>query len=123
LSFLQGQARQGLATGSELQDTQGLNAHPPDFRVTVEGKEQGLALLVQDEVYRIAREVIRNAFHHPAASLIEVEIRYDNDQFRLRTLTPLLLTNRLAQFRTLNDWINALLCFNQRNGTARRKHV
>jgi signal transduction histidine kinase len=40
--------------------------------------------MLQDEVYRISREVIRNAFAHAAASHIEVEIRYDQDQLRLR---------------------------------------
>lgn len=72
------------AASHELAGAQELNAHPPSFLVTVEGKEHDLALLVQDEVYRIAREVIRNAFHHAAAGLIEVEIRYDYDQLRVR---------------------------------------
>jgi len=40
--------------------------------------------MLQDEVYRISREVIRNAFAHAAASLIEVEIRYDENELRLR---------------------------------------
>jgi signal transduction histidine kinase len=40
--------------------------------------------MLQDEVYRVSREVIRNAFTHAAASHIEVEIRYDQDQLRLR---------------------------------------
>ena len=40
--------------------------------------------MLQDEVYRISREVIRNAFAHAVASHIEVEIRYDQDQLRLR---------------------------------------
>jgi signal transduction histidine kinase len=40
--------------------------------------------MLQDEVYRIIREVIRNAFAHAAASRIEVDIRYDQDQLRLR---------------------------------------
>ena len=43
-----------------------------------------MSLMLQDEVYKIAREVIRNAFQHAAASHIEVEIRYDEDQLRLR---------------------------------------
>ena len=72
------------AVGRELAGTQEQSAHPPSFGVTVEGREQSLPLLVQDEVYKIAREVIRNSFHHAAASLIEVEIRYDEDQLRLR---------------------------------------
>ena len=40
--------------------------------------------MVQDEVYRISREVIRNAFAHAAAGHIEIEVRYDTNQFRLR---------------------------------------
>ena len=50
----------------------------------VEGKPQRLSPTLQDEIYRIGREVIRNAFHHAAASRIEVEIRYDEHQLRLR---------------------------------------
>jgi signal transduction histidine kinase len=52
--------------------------------VIVEGKPQTLPPTLEDEIYRIGREVIRNAFHHAAASRIEVEIRYDEDQLRLR---------------------------------------
>ena len=40
--------------------------------------------MIQDEVYRIAREVLRNAFRHARAHQIEVEIRYDDSQLRLR---------------------------------------
>jgi signal transduction histidine kinase len=40
--------------------------------------------MLQDEVYRISSEVIRNAFAHAAASHIEVEVRYDQDHLRLR---------------------------------------
>jgi signal transduction histidine kinase len=72
------------ALGRELTGTQEPNIHPPGFRVTVEGKERGLALLIQDEVYRISREVVRNAFAHAAAGHIEVEIRYDQEQVRVR---------------------------------------
>jgi hypothetical protein len=45
-------------------------------RATVEGEQQDLSPIVQDEVYRIAREVLRNAFRHARACQIEVEIRY-----------------------------------------------
>lgn len=72
------------ATGHELEDTRQWNGNAPTLSVIVEGKQRILSLMVHDEVYRIAREVIRNAFQHAAASLIEVEIRYDEDQLRVR---------------------------------------
>jgi len=72
------------ATEQELAGDQELDGHSAEFRVVVEGKEQNLSLMVQEEIYKISREAIRNAFHHAAASHIEVEIRYDEDQFRLR---------------------------------------
>ena len=50
----------------------------------VEGKQRDLSPMLQDEVYRISREVVRNAFAHAAAGRIEIEIRYDQDQLRLR---------------------------------------
>jgi len=52
--------------------------------VIVEGERQKLVLMIQDEVYRIGREVLRNAFRHARAHQIEVEIRYDESQLRLR---------------------------------------
>jgi signal transduction histidine kinase len=71
-------------TGRELSASQDGNKQSPVFRVLVEGEPQVLFPILQDEIYRIAREVIRNAFHHAAASSIEVEIRYDARQLRLR---------------------------------------
>jgi len=53
------------------------------FGVTVEGARQVLEPLLQDEVYRITRELLRNAFRHAQASGIEVEIRYERRNFRL----------------------------------------
>ena len=50
----------------------------------MEGARQPLSPLLQDEVYRIAREILRNAFHHAHASRIEAEIAYDSQFFRLR---------------------------------------
>jgi len=54
------------------------------FRVTVEGTPRNLHPILRDEVYRIAAETIRNAFKHAHARQIEVEIRYDERQFRVR---------------------------------------
>jgi signal transduction histidine kinase len=56
----------------------------PDFRVQVEGAARELAPLVRDEIYRIAAEALRNAFRHAGAERIEVEIRYDPRQLRMR---------------------------------------
>jgi signal transduction histidine kinase len=54
------------------------------FRLTVEGERQALSPLLQDAVYRIAREVLANAFQHACGRQIEAEIRYDSRAFRLR---------------------------------------
>jgi signal transduction histidine kinase len=70
--------------GRELATAHEQNGLAPTYRVFVEGKQQDLSPMLQDEVCRISREVIRNAFTHAAASLIEVEIRYDHDQLRVR---------------------------------------
>ena len=69
--------------GEELATDPG-NDGSPAFRVTVEGEARNLHPILRDEIYRIAVEALRNAFHHAAARQIEVEIRYDHEQFRLR---------------------------------------
>jgi len=56
----------------------------PDFLVQVEGTPRELAPILRDDVYRIAGEAVRNAFEHAEAARIEVEIRYDQRQLRLR---------------------------------------
>jgi signal transduction histidine kinase len=54
------------------------------LHVAVEGTPQTLRPIVRDEIYRIAREAVRNAFRHAEAKQIEVELRYDERQLRLR---------------------------------------
>ncbi len=39
---------------------------------------------MRDEIYRIGSEALRNAFRHAEAKQIEVELRYDERQLRLR---------------------------------------
>ncbi len=58
--------------------------HRPAFRVAVEGQSRDLHPLLRDEVYKIAAEALRNAFLHANAKQVEVEIRYDDERFRLR---------------------------------------
>jgi signal transduction histidine kinase/ligand-binding sensor domain-containing protein len=60
------------------------NCGSPAFRVTVEGEPRDLHPILRDEIYRIAAEALRNAFQHAQARKIEVEMRYDDEQFRLR---------------------------------------
>jgi signal transduction histidine kinase len=54
------------------------------LHVGVEGAPRDLHPILRDEVYRIAGEALRNAFEHAQARKIEVEIRYDERQLRLR---------------------------------------
>ena len=68
--------------GEELA-TQAKNARPA-FRVTVEGELQDLYPILRDQVYKISAEALRNAFRHAQAGRVEVEIRYDTEQFQLR---------------------------------------
>jgi len=72
------------ATAEELAAVPDPNQESPGFRVIVEGEPQKLTQELQDEVYRIAREVLRNAFQHAGAGQIEAEIRFDKNQLRLR---------------------------------------
>ena len=60
------------------------NSISPAFRVEVEGKPRNLHPIRRDEVRRIAAEALGNAFRHAQARNIEVEIRYEEKQFRLR---------------------------------------
>jgi len=57
---------------------------PATFRVAVEGQARDLHPILRDDIYRIAAEALRNAFHHALAKQVEVEVRYDDEQFRLR---------------------------------------
>ena len=72
-----------IATGQELASSRQNDGNPPRFEVIVEGERHGLAPMVQEEILRIARELLRNAFQHAHAHRIEAEIRYDADVFRM----------------------------------------
>jgi signal transduction histidine kinase len=72
------------ATGQELRDAQDGNSQSAVFQVVMEGQPRTLSPLLQDEIYRIAREVLRNAFQHAGAQRIEAAIQYDPNLFRLR---------------------------------------
>ena len=67
--------------GQELARPQESKENPARFRMVVEGQRQQLAPLVQEEVYQIALELLRNAFRHSQASQVEAEIRYQRRLF------------------------------------------
>jgi ligand-binding sensor domain-containing protein len=53
------------------------------FRVIVEGQPRALHPLIRDDVYRIGREALVNAFRHSGASRVEVELEYTASHFRV----------------------------------------
>ena len=69
--------------GSELAESQA-DQDVPTFGLTVEGERRTLTPVIREETYRIALELLRNAFRHAKAHRIETEIRYDDDTLRLR---------------------------------------
>jgi hypothetical protein len=64
------------ALANELISAHEKNHNPTRFSVIVEGERRILLPALQDEVHRIAREVLRNAFQHAIAYKIEAEISY-----------------------------------------------
>jgi signal transduction histidine kinase/ligand-binding sensor domain-containing protein len=72
------------AAGEDLARIQEAEGSTPEFTLIIEGPKRPLSPLLQDEVYRIGREMLRNSFQHAHAERIEVELRYGDDIFRLR---------------------------------------
>jgi len=66
------------ALGDELS-----TAGAATFRLVVEGPPRKVQTMIRDELYRIAREALRNAFHHAQARHIEAEITYGGRVFLL----------------------------------------
>ncbi len=67
------------ALGQEL-----ATGHSANFRLVIEGPRRELRPTIRDEIYRIAREALRNAFAHSGAGHIEAEITFGERLFRLR---------------------------------------
>jgi signal transduction histidine kinase len=68
----------------ELSGVAASNGDTPAFRLTVEGSPRDIKAVLQDEVYRIGREILRNSLRHAGAKNIEVEIRYGAEELRIR---------------------------------------
>jgi len=86
-------AVQGLRSPREYSPTLGqdLAGVPNDlglpstvgFRVVVEGEQRELKAGLRDELYRIGREAIFNAYRHSRAKQIEAEVEYRTAQLRI----------------------------------------
>jgi ligand-binding sensor domain-containing protein/signal transduction histidine kinase len=66
-----------LAIGMEPQAT-------PEYRVMVEGMPRELNPDVRDDIYRIAREAVRNAYQHAHARHIETEVAFTDTDLSVR---------------------------------------
>ncbi len=64
-------------------DPAGANETKVGFRVVTEGQQRPLHPLLRDEVYRIGREALINAFRHARAKQIELTLTYSSNQLRL----------------------------------------
>ena len=53
------------------------------FRVIVDGQPRPLHPILRDEVYRIGREALVNAFQHSRAKSIEIQLEYASSQLRV----------------------------------------
>jgi signal transduction histidine kinase len=59
--------------------------HPEiDFRITVFGQEQPLRPVITEELYRIGREALVNAFRDSKAERVELQLEYANSGLRMR---------------------------------------
>jgi signal transduction histidine kinase/ligand-binding sensor domain-containing protein len=72
------------ALGEELVATGADQKEPMEFRIVIEGSAQALRPNLHAEVFRIAREALRNAFNHSQGCLIETEMAYTESLFRIR---------------------------------------
>jgi signal transduction histidine kinase len=77
-------AEEITALGEELAADVTNQKVPVQFQVVVEGAAHALRPNAHIEVFRIAREAMRNAYLHSQGRLIETEMAYTESLFRLR---------------------------------------
>jgi signal transduction histidine kinase/ligand-binding sensor domain-containing protein len=59
-------------------------AHPIEYRIEINGQPRQLNPTVSNELSKIAREALSNAFKHAEADAIEVDLSYGSNDLRLR---------------------------------------
>jgi signal transduction histidine kinase len=57
--------------------------YPAQFALTVTGSPRRLDAVVAEEIYKVGREALYNAFRHASATNIEVEVTYAPNEMRL----------------------------------------
>ncbi len=72
------------AASQELANPGTANHELPVFDLIEEGERRILSSTANNEVYRIALEILRNGYRHAQATRIEAEIRYDDQVLRVR---------------------------------------
>ena len=73
-----------MAASKDLANPGAANRELPTFDLFEEGERRNLSPTANNEVCRIALELLRNAFRHAHATRIEAEIRYDDQVLRVR---------------------------------------
>jgi signal transduction histidine kinase/ligand-binding sensor domain-containing protein len=76
-------AQEITTLAAELNDGNGRKG-ATTFSMSVEGSPRDLHPIVRDDIHRIAREALRNAFRHSQADRIEAEVTYGSRELRLR---------------------------------------
>jgi signal transduction histidine kinase len=73
-----------MAASRELAKFETTDRQPPVFELIEEGEKRKLASTAKNEIYRVALEILRNAYRHAHATRIEAETRYDDRVLRVR---------------------------------------
>src|SRR5262249_40905935 len=60
-----------------------VNGEPPAFQIVVDGQRKPIRPFLRDDVYRIGREAVINAFRHSRAKNILVEVSYAPNRLRV----------------------------------------
>ena len=84
-TIVRNELAQAIATlAEELSEALDNERGSAAFRMCVEGSPRDLHPIVRDEIHRISREALRNAFHHAHANHIEADVTYGARELRLR---------------------------------------
>lgn len=80
--------RSSIDAANDLQNSfsripQELGKQAVGFRVVVEGEAWPLRSAIRDDIYRIGREALVNAFRHSAATNIDLHLEYAANQLRI----------------------------------------